>query len=300
MLNTFIPANLLNKGESVCKEQVFGGLVKDLDEYVRFIPREYFYNGEMFEPSSSPFGRVRDEDLEIGYQAKNSKTLIQYLIPSFNSDGDIRPNYATFMNFTCPVGSSGSPWVSYSKRNDEERNAYSYPMWLILMWAFHVYCSIKKRSMCETTTSSLKELFEESKNDYNGITDLQVDEMMENLVTVFFLRCNGNCAMPDKVRGSVISEGFKKFVHSGFTLNDLTQNEQNHRNALIKVYERLAVSIMPSLNYDSEDINCTDVIKDFCDIVAGIYGYYPDASDNVSRNREISFKQKYALWGAWA
>lgn len=296
MSNTFIPA------DPTSKEEVIAGVINDFDSLVKFIPREYYYkySGD-FISSQSPFGDINKDDFEFGDQtnAGAMKTLGQYIVPHFYSNNSASPNYATYISFTCPVQSNGSSWDTIERRDDDSRRNYSFPMWLILMWAFHVYCSLKKRAFDDDTAKALKLLYEDSFNQHVGISQEKVDQMAENLVSVFFIRCNGNSSMPEKVRVSVIAEGFKKFIHA-FSIKDLTQNEQNHRNALIKAYDRLAISVAPSLNYECADIVCEDVIADFGVIVSGIYGFLPSVSENIHINREISFKQKYAFWGTWA
>ena len=295
MSNTFIPQNPDNK------EAVSSALFDDLEANVGFIPHGYM-NGP-FSYYQSPFGDVEEDLFQTGSQndSEAKKTLAQYLVPSYkrsNSDSPV-PNYATYLSFTCPIDDTGYLRDGWDIRSDESRSSYSFPTWLLIMWSFHVYCTVKKRSFNNENMKVLKDLFEDSIVD-GDLNSGPFDKLAENFVNVFFIRCNGNSAMPEKVRVSVISEGFKKFIHSGFSLDDLTQNEMNHRNALIKAYDRLAVSIAPALDYESDDISCTDVFSDLSDLVCGMYGFFPESTAHISRNREISFKQKYVLWGAWA
>ena len=279
------------------KESVASALFDDIEATVGFIPHSY--KNRTFSFSKSPFGDVDENLFQTGPQHDSAakKTLAQYLIPSYKrSDADSPvPNYATYLSFTCPIDEAGHPRYGWGLRKDESRRSCSFPIWLIVMWAFHVYCTVRKRSFVNENMQILKELLEDAADDSEAFS-----KMSENFVYVFFMRCNGNAAMPEKVRVSVITEGFKKFIQSGFSLDGLTQNEMNHRNALIKAYDRLAVSIAPSLNFEYDGICCTDVFHDLSDLVCGMYGFFPESSAHISRNREISFKQKYVLWGAWA
>ena len=293
MSSTFIPVNPEDKNA------VLAGFMKDLDTFVDFIP--YGYGNYELMVNESPFGDVSLEGMTFGDQRNNKvkKTLIQYLVPTVSRSNKEPLNYATYIQYTCPIRSNGYSLEGFFGDTMTSRDDYSYPIWLVLMWAFHVFCTVKKRSFVDENMNAIRNVLGESIAK-GAITYEDVHKMAENLVNMFFIRCNGNSAMPDKVRASTIIDGFNQFITDSFSLKSLTQNETNHRNALIKAYDRLAISIMPSLNYAGEDINCSDVIADMGEFVCGIYGFLPEASASVAVNREISFKKKYALWGAWA
>lgn len=294
MSSTFIPINPDDKGA------VLAGLVQDLHSFVDYIP--FGYNRSEINVSKSPFGDVDAPSISFGSQKKNAvrKTLAQYLVPTVYRADNTSINYATYIQYTCPIREDGYSLEGFFDGTRSEDADYSYPIWLVLMWAFHVFCTVKKRSFDKDNMHALRNVFAESMAKNSYVTQDHIHKMAENLVNTFFIRCNGNSAMPDKVRAPTIIDGFNKFIDDNFSLKSLTQNETNHRNALIKAYYSLAISIMPSLNHAGEDINCSDVIADMGEFVCGIYGFLPEASANVAVNREISFKQKYALWGAWA
>lgn len=294
MSSTFIPINPDDKSA------VLAGLVQDLDSFVDYIP--YGYGNYELMVNESPFGDVDVSSMRFGNQQRNAvrKTLAQYLVPAVSRTDNTPINYATYIQYTCPIRANGYSLEGFFEEGRPADDDYSYPIWLVLMWAFHVFCTVKKRSFDESNMHALRNVFADSMAKHSYVTQDHIHKMAENLVNMFFIRCNGNSAMPDKARAPTIIDGFNQFIDDNFSLKALTQNELNHRNAIIKAYDRLAISIMPSLNNESVDICCSDVVADLGEFVCGMYGFLPSVSANVATNREISFKQKYALWGAWA